>query len=64
MKPLIVAAAFLGGIIAGAAMVVQINMTSHAVARVVAQGPAQYSDADRRALRSVIRSELKRAKRD
>lgn len=37
--------------------------TSKSVAHVEAQGAVLYSDADRRALRSVIRSELVRAKR-
>jgi len=37
--------------------------TARSVGYIETQGPVLYSDADRRALRSVIRSELIRAKR-
>ena len=51
----------LGAVSGGAS--VHTAYTTRAVAHVEAQGVVLYSDADRRALRSVIRSELVRAKR-
>ena len=51
----------LGAISGGAS--VHTAYTAKSVAHVEAQGATLYSDADRRALRSVIRSELIRAKR-
>ncbi|MGE0698018.1 MAG: hypothetical protein AB7O57_02885 [Hyphomicrobiaceae bacterium] len=60
MKALL--AVFVAGSLAGGFSVHQVY-TSKAVSFVEAQGDVLYSDADRRALRSVIRSELLRVKR-
>jgi uncharacterized membrane protein len=50
----------LGAVSGGAS--VHTVYTAPSVSHVEIQGPVLYSDADRRALRSVIRSELIRAK--
>ena len=62
MKAILGASAlFLFGAISGGASVHTVY-TAPSVSHVEIQGPVLYSDADRRALRSVIRSELVRAK--
>lgn len=52
---------FVAGAVSGGASV-HTAYTAPSVSHVEIQGPVLYSDADRRALRSVIRSEMVRAK--
>ena len=52
---------FVVGAVSGGASVHTVY-TAPSVSHVEAQGPVLYSDADRRGLRSVIQSELRRAK--
>lgn len=63
MKSIAALSLFVVGALSGGASV-HTAYTSRAVSHIEAQGAALYSDADRRALRSVIRSEIARAKRN